>query len=164
MPKERWLESCYVSDGPFFFSALALLIFSPAKWRSHRVTFLQRLLLLAHVRNVSPQGCSSLPDKNVKEYSTYKLVILYFALIDQLYEIMFHKVQVSNDSEWPTALADWIRHNDDGLLKSSAKVLSTFQEDLLPATSVEEIIDVCGLMSDIPSPASFLIEILSSVP
>ena len=68
------------------------------------------------------------------------------------------------DAEWPTALADWIRHNDDVLLKASAKVLGTFQEDLLPATSVEEIIDVCGLMVDIPSPASFLIEILSSVP
>ena len=49
-------------------------------------------------------------------------------------------------------------------LKASGKVLSAFQEDLLPATSVDEIIDVCGLMGDIPSPTSFLIEILSSVP
>ena len=50
------------------------------------------------------------------------------------------------------------------LIKASGKVLSAFQEDLLPATSVDEIIDVCGLMGDIPSPTSFLIEILSSVP
>ena len=114
---------------------------------------------------MSPQRCQQLGDRNVKEYGTYKLVILYFALIDQLYENMFNKVPPgSNDSDWPTALADWIRHNDDVLLKASAKVLGTFQEDLLPATSVEEIIDVCGLMVDIPSPASFLIEILSSVP
>ena len=49
-------------------------------------------------------------------------------------------------------------------LQASGKVLSAFQEDLLPATSVDEIIDVCGLMGDIPSPTSFLIEILSSVP
>merc|ERR1712029_141440 len=96
---------------------------------------------------------------------TYKLVILYFALIDQLYETMFNKVPTTaNDAEWPTSLADWIRHNDDNLLKSSAKILSIFQDDLYPATSVEEIIDVCGLMGEIPSPASFLLEILSSVP
>ena len=56
----------------------------------------------------------------MKEYGTYKLVILYFSLIDQLYENMFNKVPLasgSSDAEWPTALADWIRHNDDVLLK-----------------------------------------------
>ena len=115
---------------------------------------------------MSPQRCQQLCDRNVKEYGVYKLVILYFALIDQLYENMFNKVPNAGaeTGEWPAVLADWIRHNDDVLLKSSAKVLSTFQEDLLPATSVEEIIDVCGLMGDIPSPASFLIEILTCVP
>lgn len=165
--KDRWLESCFVADGPFFYAALAMLVFNPTRWRTHRVAFLQRLLLLAHVRATCSQRCQILADKNVKEYATYKLVILYFSLIDQLYENMFSKVPLaggSTDAEWPTALADWIRHNDDVLLKASAKVLSTFQDDLLPATSVEEIIDVCGLVGDIPSPASFLIEILSSVP
>jgi len=166
LPKEKWLENCYVADGAYFYSALGMLLMSPSRWRKHRVTFLQRLLLLAHVRSVSPQQrCQSLADKNVKPYATYKLVILYFALIDQLYETMFNKVPTTaNDAEWPTSLADWIRHNDDNLLKSSAKILSIFQDDLYPATSVEEIIDVCGLMGEIPSPASFLLEILSSVP
>ena len=103
---------------------------------------------------------------------------------------MFVRVPNSgNEADWPSTLADWIRHNDDvlikvtndiffnkktisrkklinffSLIKASGKVLSAFQEDLLPATSVDEIIDVCGLMGDIPSPTSFLIEILSSVP
>ena len=115
---------------------------------------------------MSPQQrCQTLADKNVKPYGTYKLVILYFALIDQLYEVIFKKVPTpATDAEWPTALADWIRHNDDNLLKSSAKILSIFQDDLSPATSVEEIIDVVGLIGEIPSPASFLLEILSSVP
>ena len=67
-------------------------------------------------------------------------------------------------TEWSAALAEWIRHNDELLLKSTSKVLSIFQDDLLPATSVDEIIDVCGLMQDIPYPANFLLEILSSVP
>ena len=68
------------------------------------------------------------------------------------------------DTEWSTGLSEWIRHNDEALLKSTSRVLSTFQDDLLPATSVDEIVDVCGLMQEIPSPASFLLEILSSVP
>ena len=61
----------------------------------------------------------------MKEYGTYKLVILYFSLIDQLYENMFNKVPLtsgSSDAEWPTALADWIRHNDDVLLKVKIKI------------------------------------------
>lgn len=106
-----------------------------------------------------------MPDRDVKEYEVYKLVILFFALIDQIYVQMFNNVSVgSNASEWSTLLADWIRHNDDVLLKSSSRVLSTFQDDLLPATSVDEIVDVCGLIDDIPSPASFLLEVLAMVP
>ena len=72
-------------------------------------------------------------------------------------------ILILESSEWSTALAEWIRHNDEALLKSSSRVLSTFQDDLLPATSVDEIVDVCGLMQEIPSPASFLLEILASV-
>ena len=57
-------------------------------------------------------------DKNIKEYGTYKLVILYFALIDQIYEKMFTRVPNSgNEADWPSTLADWIRHNDDLLIK-----------------------------------------------
>ena len=70
----------------------------------------------------------------------------------------------TDSNEWSVALAEWIRHNDESLLKSTSKVLTIFQEDLVPATSVDEIIDVCGLMQDIPNPQSFLLEILSSVP
>ena len=71
---------------------------------------------------------------------------------------------MTDSSEWSTALAEWIRHNDETLVKSTSRVLSIFQEDLLPATSVDEIVDVCGLMQEIPSPASFLLEILTLVP
>ena len=39
-----------------------------------------------------------------------------------------------------------------------------FQNDLSPATSVDEIVDVCGLLGDIPSPASFLLEVLAAIP
>ena len=52
-PRERWLESCYVADGPFYYAVLAMLIFSPNRWKQNRVKILQRLLLAAHARAVS---------------------------------------------------------------------------------------------------------------
>ena len=42
--------------------------------------------------------------------------------------------------------------------------VAILQNDLAPATSVDEIVDVCGLLEDIPSPASFLLEVLAMVP
>ena len=67
--------------------------------------------------------------REVKDYGeVYKPVILFFALIDQMYVLCFGKhVTASEASDWTSALADWIRHNDDLVLRSMAKVLSTFQ-------------------------------------
>ena len=52
-PRERWLETCYVAEGPLYFAVLALNIASPTKWKAIRVKILQRLLLTAHARSVS---------------------------------------------------------------------------------------------------------------
>ena len=52
-PRERWLEGCYVAEGPLYFAVLALLIAPPARWRTIRVKILRRLLLTAHARAVS---------------------------------------------------------------------------------------------------------------
>jgi E3 ubiquitin-protein ligase UBR4 len=52
-PRERWLEGCYVADGPLYFAVMALHIAPPSKWKNIRVKILQRLLLTAHCRSVS---------------------------------------------------------------------------------------------------------------
>ena len=100
-PKEKWLEQCYVAEGPHYQAALAMLIPSPTRWKSVRVSLLQRLLLCAHARSISGGGnsrCTTLgpsqsEHREVKDYaSVYKPVILYFALIDQIYGQMFNKV------------------------------------------------------------------------
>ena len=76
------------------------------------------------------QRSQKLTDKNIKEYSTYKLVILYFALIDQLYEKMFVRVPNSgNEADWPSTLADWIRHNDDVLIKVTNDIFFLMKND-----------------------------------
>ena len=83
------------------------------------------ILLQLHPR--PPSG--SLQDRTVKDYATYKKVILFFALVDQLYANTLSGVSAvpSNEAEWPSALADWIRSNDDALMKASARVLTAFQ-------------------------------------
>jgi hypothetical protein len=64
----------------------------------------------------------------MKSYDTYKKTILFFALVDQLYSLVFSGVPApANDADWPVQLADWIRGNDDELLKVTSKALSTFQ-------------------------------------
>ena len=35
--------------------------------------------------------------------------------------------------DWCVSLAEWIRHNDEAMISRSSSVLSTFQEDLIPA-------------------------------
>lgn len=48
------------------------------------------------------------------------------------------------DEQWPNNLADYIRHNDEALMKSSEKLLSYYTEELLPCTSFPEFCDVTG--------------------
>ena len=99
-PKDKWLEQCYVTEGPHYQTALAMLILSPSRWKSVRVALLQRLLLCAHARSITGNGnsrCTTLGSsgeyREVKEYgAVYKPVILYFALIDQMYEQVFQNV------------------------------------------------------------------------
>jgi E3 ubiquitin-protein ligase UBR4 len=52
-PKERWIDSSYMADGPMYYTVMALLVLSPNKWKKLRVRLLQRLLLTAHLRAVT---------------------------------------------------------------------------------------------------------------
>lgn len=51
-------------------------------------------------------------------------------------------VEATENKSWSVSLADYIRHNDEALLKSSEKMMVTFSEDFLPCTSFEEFCDV----------------------
>lgn len=49
-----------------------------------------------------------------------------------------------SEEQWSTNLADYIRHNDEALLKASEKLLSAYTEELLPCASFAEFCDVTG--------------------
>jgi E3 ubiquitin-protein ligase UBR4 len=58
---------------------------------------------------------------------------------------LFQKINISSDDQWPATLADYIRHNDETLVKASERLFATYREELLPCASFEEVCDVTGM-------------------
>uniref|UniRef100_A0A673LQI7 E3 ubiquitin-protein ligase UBR4-like n=1 Tax=Sinocyclocheilus rhinocerous TaxID=307959 RepID=A0A673LQI7_9TELE len=163
-PCEKWVETSYEVDGPHYFTILAMHILPPERWRTTRLDFLRRLLVTSHARKVSPGGANKLTDKAVKEYAVYRSPLLFWGLVDLVYD-MFRKVPTSNtEGGWSFSLAEYIRHNDMPIYDASERILRAFQDELMPAESFSEFLDVVGLLSDIPDPDAFLQDLLNSVP
>nr|KAF6508933.1 ubiquitin protein ligase E3 component n-recognin 4 [Rousettus aegyptiacus] len=163
-PKEKWVESAFEVDGPHYFTVLALHVLPPEKWRATRVEILRRLLVTSQARAVAPGGATRLTDKTVKDYSAYRSSLLFWALVDLIYN-MFKKVPTSNtEGGWSCSLAEYIRHNDMPIYEAADKALKTFQEEFMPVETFSEFLDVAGLLSEITDPESFLKDLLSSVP
>ncbi|XP_059232403.1 E3 ubiquitin-protein ligase UBR4 isoform X2 [Mustela nigripes] len=163
-PREKWVESAFEVDGPHYFTVLALHILPPEKWRATRVEILRRLLVTSHARAVAPGGANRLTDKAVKDYSAYRSSLLFWALVDLIYN-MFKKVPTSNtEGGWSCSLAEYIRHNDMPIHEAADKALKTFQEEFMPVETFSEFLDAAGLLSEVTDPESFLKDLLNSVP
>ncbi|XP_055747277.1 E3 ubiquitin-protein ligase UBR4 [Salvelinus fontinalis] len=163
-PCEKWVESSYDVDGPHYYTVLAMHIQSPERWRSTRLAFLRRLLVSVHARKVSAVFTNKLSDKQSKEYAVYRSPLLFWGLVELIYD-MFRKVPTSNtEGGWSFSLAEYVRHNDMPIYEASERVLKAYQEELMPAESFSEFLDVVGLLSDIPDPDFFLQDLLNSVP
>ncbi|XP_075462125.1 E3 ubiquitin-protein ligase UBR4 isoform X4 [Ascaphus truei] len=163
-PKEKWVESAFEVDGPHYYTVLALHLLPPEKWKTIRIEVLRRLLVTSHVRAVSPGGANRLADKTAKDYSAYRSSLLFWALVDLIYN-MFKKVPTSNtEGGWSYSLADFIRLNDMPIYEAADKALKTFQDEFMPVESFSEFMDVAGLLSEINDPDSFLKDLLNSIP
>ena len=51
---------------------------------------------------------------------------------------------VESGGSWPVSLAEYIRHNDQIIIEQADKMLSTFEEELIPCESFDEFCDVAG--------------------
>uniref|UniRef100_A0A8D2M8Y4 UBR-type domain-containing protein n=1 Tax=Zonotrichia albicollis TaxID=44394 RepID=A0A8D2M8Y4_ZONAL len=133
--------------------------------KSHPV--LGGLRILSGLLRILITGLLSLPrltDKAVKEYATYRSGLLFWALVDLIYN-MFKKVPTSNtEGGWSFSLAEFIRHNDMPIHEAADKALKTFQEEFMPVETFSEFLDVAGLLSEINDPDSFLQDLLNSIP
>ncbi|XP_072386468.1 E3 ubiquitin-protein ligase UBR4 [Diabrotica undecimpunctata] len=161
---EKWIETAYDAEGPLYWITMSILLHSRQQWQAHRLSHFRRLMVLAHVRHCQPSGpVKTVSDKSVKDYNIYKPYLLFFGLIDGIYNHFFKNVG-GPDEQWSTNLADYIRHNDEALMKSSEKLLADYTDEFLPCTSFSEFCDVAGLLDIITTPDRYLSDLLNGLP
>lgn len=96
-PDSSWLESCYEAEGPFYQCTMSLLLHTPTRWKTYRIAHLNRLIVLAHQRYVSPSGpTKSIVDVTVKHYAVYKSALIFFGLVNCIYANFFKVLSSSN--------------------------------------------------------------------
>uniref|UniRef100_A0A6B2EA35 Putative e3 ubiquitin-protein ligase ubr4 n=1 Tax=Phlebotomus kandelakii TaxID=1109342 RepID=A0A6B2EA35_9DIPT len=166
-PSDKWLECAYDVEGPLYQITLSLALHTPNLWAQHKIYHLKRLMAIAQVRHVNPSSVTktlSPVDCEEKDYTVYKPYLMFWALADLIYRHFFKTVTTPKEEDWPISLFDYLRRNDEAMLKSSDAVLSTFTEEYLPCTSLMEFCDVAGLLNDIEDPKAFLEDVLGSLP
>lgn len=148
LPSEKWLESSYEVEGPLYQIVLSLALHSHEMWNKQKINHLKRLIIIAQTRHISPnvicKAYLSPDDRQIKEYNVYKGYLMMWGLIDLIYRNLFKNVSVPKEEDWPISLFDYIRRNDEAMLKSTDSILSTFTEEYLPCTSFDEFCDVAG--------------------
>ncbi|CAB3995920.1 E3 ubiquitin- ligase UBR4 [Paramuricea clavata] len=157
-----WIQSSFEVNGPLFMTVLSLFTHSLEEWKKIRMIFLSRLIVLAHVREVFPKGATKLSDGEVKAYTVYRPILIFFALVNKLHHML--KEHLSSTSSWSQDVASFIRNNDEKILKSCEELLSFYQDDLLPASSFSEFYDVAGLLGELGDPAKFMKDVFNSLP
>ncbi|KAL1517166.1 hypothetical protein ABEB36_000965 [Hypothenemus hampei] len=157
------IDMAYQAEGPLYMATMALFLKSKDEFEQDRLVHLSRLILIAHVRYLQPNGPSGpITDKSVKDYSVYKPYLMFYGLIDAIYKFFFNDV-AGRGEQWPTNLADYIRHNDEALIKSSEKLLNHYIDELLPCISFGEFCDVVGLLDILENPDGYLESVLDSI-
>lgn len=87
---ERWIECAYEAEGPLYWASMSILLHSPQQWSSNRLGHLKRFVIVAQTRHCHPSGPNKiLTDKNVKDYDVYKPYLVFFGLIDAIYNYFF---------------------------------------------------------------------------
>ncbi|XP_071445233.1 E3 ubiquitin-protein ligase UBR4 isoform X2 [Hetaerina americana] len=163
---DRWLDSSFEADGPLYYAALSPLLHSGQRWaQGTKLSHLRRLLVCAHARHtdVGSGASGRLADATPKDYAIYKPYLVFFGLVDGIYNHFFKKVNASGDEQWPSVLADYIRHNDESLLKASESLLAVYREELLTCASFSEFCDVAGLLGDISNPETYLVDLFQGL-
>lgn len=146
-PSDRWLECAYESEGPLYLITMSLALHTPGIWNRNKLAHLKRMISIGHARHVSPNTiCKFVApnDKSQKDYVVYKPYLLMWGLVDLIYKNFFRTVTTPKDEDWPISLFDYIRRNDEAMLKHADGTLETFTEEYVPCTSFAEFCDVAG--------------------
>lgn len=86
------IENCYDTEGPLYWLTMAIMLTPCSKWMStNRLLHLNKILLMAHVYHTNSSiapNVRSIP-MNPYDYSAYKPALMFFALINTMYEYYF---------------------------------------------------------------------------
>ncbi|KAH8412923.1 hypothetical protein KR009_006805 [Drosophila setifemur] len=167
-PSEKWLECGYEVDGPLYMATISLSLHSREMWNKHKLAHLKRLIAVAQARHISPSvQCKALlspSDRQEKDYSVYKPFLMMWAQIDLLYNFLFKTVTTPKEEDWPISLFDYLRKNDEAMLKMTDNILQTLTEEFLPCTSFVEFCDVADLLHLIEHPDRYIEDTLAALP
>lgn len=90
LSSSKWVATSWEVDGPLYQATMALHVCSTEEWmRELRITMLRQLVVLAHARRQCSLGATSLKSKVQLEFSCYRWVLLFFAMIDGLFTRVF---------------------------------------------------------------------------
>ena len=85
---EKWVENHVEAESSFYYTTLALLVQSCQRWNTNRLTYLGRLLVTAHCRAQQSKGSDQRHEKQILDYSVYKPALVFFALVNGIYNIV----------------------------------------------------------------------------
>ena len=164
MSSTEVLENCYEVDSPYYWCSLALLVLSPAWWRKKRLQFLQRLIVCNHVRRVNIKPPAPLSDTRIRAYAYYKSALIFFALIDSFYSIVFKDAVTDEkwNQDWSASLAEYLKQNDQTVNDNIEVLLNLYQDSLLPCTSLERFFEIIRI-DEVSLPSEFIINTLETV-
>jgi E3 ubiquitin-protein ligase UBR4 len=129
-----WKEDAFAVEGSYYHLVVSLMVHQPDKWMENRVLWLKRVLGLCGIRS-KQLGASG--------FTQYRAGLIFLSLIHGLYTIVFK--DVSGSGEWPSILADYIRKNDEPLVKSTTALLNLYQQKLLTAQTIPQFLEILGL-------------------
>lgn len=164
MSSNEVIENCYDVDSPYYWTTLAALVLPPTWWKKKRTQFLQRLLVCNHVRRVNIKPPAPMSDTRVRSYAYYKSALIFFAIIDSFYNIVFKDAVIEDkwNQDWSASLADYLKQNDQIVNDNIEVLLNLYQNSLLTCTSIDRFIEIIRL-EEISQPSEFLANTLESV-
>lgn len=144
---EPTINEAFEVDGPYFMTTLALILMKPTDWDKHRLAFLQRLLVTAHVRAVNtPNDRTRLTSKTLKPFASYRTALIFFGLIQAFFSYLL-KPMLDTTSTLPyhQQLAQCLRNNDAHIMEACTRILKHFEQDLLAQQSFDGFFAVLDL-------------------
>jgi len=152
---DRCVSNSFECDNVYYYMAMALVAMKPENWAINKVKFLQRLILTTHARTVNVlSDKSKLISDKLHEFKKYKPAILYFALINLLFENLHQKVNKDEKHTWTESLALYIRANDAQVVDTCRDILKVYEEDISVCEDWIEIIDVLGMLDTFSDPVT----------